>query len=46
MNGDALTLTFESAVKTMHQIDLNTWLDKPEHADVKIAKSNYQKIAQ
>jgi hypothetical protein len=29
--GDALTLTFESAVKTMRQIDVNTWLDKPEN---------------
>ena len=73
--GDALTLTFESAVKTMHQIEVNTWLDEPENAvnlkvtmqampegisypgsivlsipksklDVRITKSNYQKIAQ
>src|SRR6187549_2859479 len=29
--GDALTLTFESAVKTMRQIDVNTWLDKPDN---------------
>jgi len=71
--GDALTLTFESAVKTLQQIDVNTWLDEPENAvnlkitmqalpdgtsypgsvvlsipkrqlDVKITKSNYQKI--
>jgi hypothetical protein len=27
--GDALTLTFESAVKTLHQIDVATWLDEP-----------------
>ena len=73
--GDALTLTFESAVKTLHQIEVNTWLDKPENAvnlkvtmqalpdgtsypgsvvlsipaskiEVRITKSNYQKIAQ
>jgi hypothetical protein len=73
--GDALTLTFESAVKTLHQIEVNTWLDEPENAvnlkvtmqampdgvsypgtvvfalpkrqiEVKITKSNYQKIAQ
>jgi hypothetical protein len=73
--GDALTLTFESAVKTLHQIEVNTWLDEPEnavnlkvtmqalpdgtsypgnvmfslpkrHIDVKVTKSNYQKIAQ
>ena len=30
--GDALTLTFESAVKTLHQIEVNTWLDEPENA--------------
>jgi hypothetical protein len=30
--GDALTLTFESAVKTLHQIEVNTWLDEPESA--------------
>jgi hypothetical protein len=29
--GDALTLTFESAVKTLHQIDVSTWLDKPDN---------------
>ena len=73
--GDALTLTFESAVKTLHQIEVSTWLDEPENAvnlkvtmqampdgvsypgsivfalpkrqiEVKITKSNYQKIAQ
>jgi hypothetical protein len=73
--GDALTLTFESAVKTLHQIEVATWLDEPENAvnlkvtmqampdgvsypgsivfalpkrqlEVKITKSNYQKIAQ
>ena len=30
--GDALTLTFESAVKTLHQIEVATWLDEPENA--------------
>ena len=73
--GDALTLTFESAVKTLHQIEVTTWLDEPENAvnlkvtmqampdgvsypgsivfalpkrqlEVRITKSNYQKIAQ
>jgi hypothetical protein len=73
--GDALTLTFESAVKTLHQIEVTTWLDEPKNAvtlkvtmqampdgvsypgsivfalpnrqlEVKITKSNYQKIAQ
>ena len=73
--GDALTLTFESAVKTLHQIEVNTWLDEPENTvnlkvtmqalpdglsypgnivfalpksqiEVRITKSNYQKIAQ
>ena len=73
--GDALTLTFESAVKTLHQIEVNTWLDEPENAvnlkvtmqampegisypgsivfalpkrqlEVKITKSNYQKVIQ
>jgi len=29
---DALTLTFESAVKTLHQIGVTTWLDEPENA--------------
>jgi len=73
--GDALTLSFESAVKTLHQIDVNTWLDEPENPvnlkvtmqalpdglsypgnivfalpkrqiEVRITKSNYQKVAQ
>jgi len=73
--GDALTLTFESAVKTLHQIEVNTWLDAPDNPvnlkvtmqvlpdgtscpgsivfslpksqiEVKITKSNYQKLAQ
>jgi hypothetical protein len=73
--GDALTLTFESAVKTLHRIEVNTWLDEAENAvnlkvtmqalpdgtsypgsivfslpkrkiDVKVTKSNYQKIVQ
>ena len=30
--GDALTLTFESAVKTLRQIEVNTWLDEPANA--------------
>lgn len=30
--GDALTLTFESAVKTLRQIDVTTWLDEPDNA--------------
>ncbi len=28
--GDALTLTFEKAVKTLRQIAVTTWLDKPD----------------
>ena len=73
--GDALTLTFDSTVKSLRQIEVNTWLDEPENAvnlkvtmqampdgisypgtvvfdlakrqlEVKITKSNYQKIAQ
>jgi hypothetical protein len=73
--GDALTLTFESAVKSLKQIDVATWLDDPSKAvtlrvtmqslpdgtdypgqvalsipgsqiDVRITKSNYQKLAQ
>jgi hypothetical protein len=72
---DSLTLTFESAVKTLQQIDVKTWLDEPENAvtftvsmqalpdgtsypgsvvlgipkknvEVRITKSNYQKLAQ
>ena len=73
--GDALTLTFESAVKTLHRVEVHTWLDDPENVvnlkvtmqtmpegisypggivftlqkrqlEVRITKSNYQKIAQ
>jgi len=73
--GDALTLTFESAVKTLHQIEVNTWLDAPDNPvnlkvtmqavpdgtsypgnivfslpkskiEVRVTKSNYQKLAQ
>ena len=73
--GDALTLTFESAVKTLRQLEVNTWLDKPDNPvnlkvtmqalpdgtsypgnvilsipsskiEVRITKSNYQKLAQ
>jgi hypothetical protein len=73
--GDALTLTFESAVKTLHQIEVNTYLDEPDNPvnlkvtmqavpdgtsypglivfslpkskiEVKVTKSNYQKLAQ
>jgi len=29
--GDALTLTFESAVKTLRQVEVSTWLDKPDN---------------
>ena len=72
---DALTLTFDTTVKTMQQIDVQTWLDKPDNAvtlkvtmnalpdgvsypgavvlgipkskiEVRITKSNYQKLAQ
>lgn len=28
--GDALTLTFEKAIKTLRQIDVTTWVEKPE----------------
>ncbi len=74
-SGDGLTLTFESAVKTLRQIDVRTWLDKPDNPvlltvtmqalpdgtshpgsvvmtipdsklEVRITKSNYQKLAQ
>ena len=74
-SGDGLTLTFESAVKTLQQIDVRTWLDKPDNPvllkvtmqalpdgtshpgsvvltipdsklEVRITKSNYQKLAQ
>jgi hypothetical protein len=30
--GDALTLTFDSIVKSLRQIEVNTWLDEPESA--------------
>jgi hypothetical protein len=30
--GDALTLTFDSSVKALRQIDVATWLDEPENA--------------
>ena len=30
--GDALTLTFDSTVKSLRQIEVNTWLDEPENA--------------
>ena len=30
--GDALTLTFDSAVKALRQIEVNTWLDEPDSA--------------
>ena len=72
---DALTLTFDSTVKAMQQIDVQTWLDQPDNAvtlkitmntlpdgvshpgavvlgipkskvEVRITKSNYQKLAQ
>ena len=72
---DALTLTFDTAVKSLQQIDVNTWLDEPDNAvtfkvtmealpdgtshpatvvlgipkrqiEVRITKSNYQKLAQ
>jgi hypothetical protein len=72
---DALSLTFDTAVKSLQQIDVNTWLDEPEnavtfkvtmealpdgtshpgtvslaipksHVEVRITKSNYQKLAQ
>jgi hypothetical protein len=73
--GDALTLTFDTAVKALRQINVATWLEKPEEAvtlnvtmqslpdglsypgaivmsipssniEVRITKSNYQKLAQ
>ena len=72
---DALMLTFDSTVKAMQQIDVQTWLDAPDNAvnlkvtmnalpdgvsypgsvvlgipkskvEVRITKSNYQKLAQ
>jgi len=73
--GDALTLTFDTAVKALRQINVATWLEKPDqpvtlnvtmqslpdglsypgaivlgipssHIEVRITKSNYQKLAQ
>jgi hypothetical protein len=73
--GDALTLTFDSTVRALRQMEVNTWLDEPENAvnlkvtmqalpdgtsypgtimfalpkrqlEVKVTKSNFQKIAQ
>ena len=72
---DALTLTFDTAVKALQQIAVQTWLDEPDnavtlnvtmaalpdgtshpgtvvlgipkrHIEVRITKSNYQKLAQ
>ena len=72
---DALTLTFDTAVKSLQQIDVTTWLDEPDNVvtfkvamaalpdgtshpetvvlgipkskvEVRITKSNYQKLAQ
>jgi len=31
-SGDALTLTFDTAVKALRQINVATWLEKPEEA--------------
>jgi hypothetical protein len=73
--GDALTITFDKAITSLRQIDVKTWLDKPEEPatlrvvmqsmpngvsfpgsivlsipasqlEVRITKSNYQKLAQ
>jgi hypothetical protein len=73
--GDALTLTFDTAVKALRQINVATWLEKPDQSvtlnvtmqslpdglsypgaivlgipqsniEVRITKSNYQKLAQ
>jgi len=30
--GDALTLTFDSTMKSLRQMAVNTWLDEPESA--------------
>jgi hypothetical protein len=30
--GDALTITFDKAIRTLRRIDVRTWLDKPEEA--------------
>jgi hypothetical protein len=72
---DALTLTFDTAVKSLQQIAVQSWLDEPDNAvtlnitmtslpdgtshpatvvlgipksqvEVRITKSNYQKLAQ
>ena len=72
---DALTLTFDTAVKSLQQLDVQTWLDAPDNPvtltvmmtalpdgvshpatvvlsipkskiEVRITKSNYQKLAQ
>jgi hypothetical protein len=72
--GDALTITFDKAITALRQIDVTTWLEKPEEPatlrvvmqsmpngisfpgsialsipasklDVRITKSNYQKLA-
>ena len=72
---DALMLTFDTTVKSLQQIDVNSWLDEPDNAvtlrvtmaalpdgtshpgtvvlaipkskvEVRITKSNYQKLAQ
>jgi hypothetical protein len=29
-SGDGLTLTFDSTVRSLQQIDVNTWLDQPD----------------
>ena len=73
--GDALTITFDAAVTVLRQINVATWLEKPEEPvtlnvtiqslpnglsyrgdivlsipsnklEVRIMKSNYQKLAQ
>jgi hypothetical protein len=73
--GDALTITFDKAMTALRQIDVKTWLEKPEEPatlrvtmqsmpngisfpgsivlsipasklEVRITKSNYQKLAQ
>ena len=73
--GDALSITFDAAITVLRQINVATWLEKPEepvtlsvtmqslpdglsypgaialsipssHIEVRITKSNYQKLAQ
>lgn len=73
--GDALKLTFDTAVKSLRQIDVATWLNKPDHTvnlrvtmeslpdgtshpgvvtltipndhiEVRVTKSNYQRVVQ